>query len=196
MAKITFDFSEKSVNAAIKQIKKLKTGLTTSVSDMFLQLSVEWIKKRAIFYLQVSKNDLSLMQEIANSFTVTALSRYLYKLENTHEKGAFIEFGVGVVGQESAHEEASAVSWQYNIPTEKKSADGSWTFYADIGTGIDVQDKNREERIIGGENRPRLKIITRGNEPARFMYQAVIDYMHNGEYRAIYKMALAMVWGS
>lgn len=63
-----------------------------------------------------------------NKWTIEVNKKGIGRLECNDEIGTYVEFGIGVRGSYSPHPEATSVGYQYNMPSEAKKEDGSWTF--------------------------------------------------------------------
>lgn len=189
MAKVVFDLSEGSVAAAIKEIKRIERLLRTSVNQEFMKLSLEWIRDRAIKTLEMSGQDNTIVRAIANSFEIapTTAKTLAWKLTNSLDKAVYIEFGVGIVGQGS-HPLAGETGYDYNVPSDSKNADGTWTFTRRLSAGIDIKEENRESTSTKGGGEA-LVITTRGQGGELYMYNACMDYANSTHPQRLYQIA-------
>lgn len=193
---LKFDLSEKGIKKINREIDEIVKNLNNNVNIEFIRLSLEWIKDRASKYLLESGHDLDLINAInaswSESFTKTS-----GKLINDYEKAAYIEFGVGAVGEENSYPKqfATELHWEYNLPTNSKNyMTGEWTFVVDNYDIIDIRKENITKQEIAGLGK--TAITTMGNQGAMFMYNAIMDYANNisipGE---LYKKAVTKFLG-
>lgn len=176
MAKLSFDLSAKSVNAVIKKLKKDIELLQGSVNQEFIRLSLLWIRTKAIENLTASEIDNIIVDKILQGFEIEVHANY-GKLINSESKAVYIEFGVGIEGAGS-HPAANTAGYEYNVPSNKKHADGSWTFKRRIASGIDIKPENFEEAERAYGNTV-LIITTYGQKGELYLYNAVMDYANN-----------------
>ena len=120
----------------------------------------------------------SVISDIINSSTIT-VSGNTAKL-SYGEKAVYVEFGVGIVGEQNPHPQATQAGYEYNVESGKKKADRSWIFNAESEAKIDI----RQENII---NRTKNTVRTKGNEASLFLYQSAMDFKSTGEYKRIWQ---------
>jgi len=176
MATVKFDLSSKSINAAIKRIKQIQKQIQSSIQNEFIRLSLLWIRDNAIQRLNSEALDEIIKSKIADSFSIE-YAPGIGKLINSSDKAVYIEFGVGAVG-EGSHPNAPVAGYEYNVPSDKKNADGSWTFTRRTTAGIDIKEENRLESAQKGGGEA-IQITTRGQSGSLFMYNAAMDYANN-----------------
>jgi len=176
MAKIKFELSSKSINAAIKQLKQIQKQIRTSIQDEFIRLSLVWIRDNAIERLNSEPFDGIIKSKIIDSFSIETLFG-IGKLINTSDKAVYIEFGVGAIG-DGSHPNANEAGYEYNLASDNKNSDGSWTFTRRITAGIDIKEENRLNSVQEGGGEV-LRITTRGQSGSLFMYNAAMDYANN-----------------
>ena len=188
---LTFDLSEKGIKKVQKELEKIQERLKNDINIEFIRLSLEWIKNRAYKYLLASGHDLDLVNAINGSWKLN-LNKISGTLINDYDKSAYVEFGVGEVGQEQPYSNqfATELHWEYNLPTYSKNyITGEWSFVIDNYDIVDIREKNitkKEEVDLG-----KTLITTRGNQGAMFMYNAIMDYANNMSIPAqLYRMSL------
>lgn len=212
--------STKSINAVVKDLKKKKTELEkTMVKEFFFECC-----KKIIEYANANINsypignnvlfDIMANWHYADSFTGKSIV-----LSNRAEKAAYVEFGVGIVAENSPHPIASEVNYEYNKPTLAKRrsentigigtrhfADGTWIFYTNEND-LDLPPSALEDRIIFNEQRAssntdgvvsksnRILVRTRGTEPTMFLFNAVLKFINNNDAKTIWENIKLMYWG-
>jgi len=188
---LTFDLSEKGIKKVQKELEKIQECLKNDINIEFIRLSLEWIKNRAYKYLLESGHDLDLVNAINGSWKLN-LNKISGTLINDYDKSAYVEFGVGEVGQEQPYSNqfATELHWEYNLPTYSKNyMTGEWSFVIDNYDIVDIREKNitkKDEVDLG-----KTLITTRGNQGAMFMYNAIMDYANNMSIPAqLYRNAL------
>lgn len=188
---LTFDLSEKGIKKVQDELKKIQEQLKNNINIEFIRLSLEWIKNRAYKYLLASGHDLDLVNAINGSWKVN-LNKISGTLINDYDKSAYVEFGVGEVGQEQPYSNqfATELHWEYNLPTYSKNyMTGEWSFVIDNYDIVDIREKNitKKDKVDLGKT----LITTRGNQGAMFMYNAIMDYANNMSIPAqLYRNAL------
>ena len=174
---IEFNLSIKSIENAQKELRNFLDALKARVNKEFVQLSLEWIKKRAISYLIDSGLNSKIINEIRNSF-ITTIKNNSGTLELRHDKGAYIEFGVGIVGQGTNYpNKFSDINWEYNVPSRYKREDNHWSFKLKSNEPLDML----ESSVTGKKDRiGRIHYSTTGQKGIMFMYNAIMDFANNG----------------
>lgn len=181
--KVTISLSPDSVKSAIKQIKTYKRTFEKKVIPEFVLSSLEWIKSKAISYLKTSAIDPIIIGKIEQGFLIQTNAKN-GALVNTEDKAVYIEFGVGIKGK-GTHPEAASAGYEYDVPSDKKTADGGWTFKRRISAGIDILPQNRETRkFVGGTDA--AIIYTHGQGGELFVYNACMDYMNSSTPQIIF----------
>ena len=125
-------------------------------------------------------------------------------LKNTCDKAVYVEFGVGIVGQESPHELANQEGYEYNIPTTPKifaNAQGfewgTWIFYQNA-KDLDLPSSALDDRIIFNEpsrNSERMLIRTRGTPATMFVFKAVQEFKAQDLAKEIWLATAKKYWG-
>ena len=114
---------------------------------------------------------------------------------NTHPQAHFVEFGVGFVGENSSHRNASTANYKYNVPSPYKYAgqyhtENTWRFYVDDEGEIDLQKGTFEpwETSFGD-----YKIITEGSPATMYAFNALMEL--KAEYKKIWQQIKQEFWG-
>lgn len=126
--------------------------------------------------IELSNHQLDLLDigdnikaEIKQGWEKPAIINNVATVTNTADHAVFVEFGVGLVGSQNKHPMADTTNYQYDVNSEYKQADRSWTFILDEAEDLDISEKN----II---NKVGLTITTKGQEGHLFVYNAIVDF--------------------
>ena len=190
MKKLNIELSEKSIQNAIRELKRIQ-GIVqkNELIKEFTEYICEWIISKANFYLESSDIGELVKLQIRNAWTYT-VGKDGAKIINTADKAVFVEFGVGIVGQGNPHPNASIEGYTYNIPTTSKDDDGMWYFWSnsnelDIPTKAIVDMRGYDDfRGKGKESGKRIVVGTRGTYGVMYAYNALVDArnsLKNGE---------------
>jgi hypothetical protein len=118
-------------------------------------------------------------------------------LRNNTAKAVFVEFGVGIVGQQNPHENATQAGYEYNLPSEHKYAgnyhdENTWRFYKNSIENVDLQSDYYETwQTRSGD----LKIITTGSPATMFVFKAVQEFKALNYAQDIWKQVVKKYWG-
>lgn len=199
--KLSVGLNRKSIKNAVKSLETAKKQL---VKEMVEELLISYCVR--IIHLaneNLDKLDLgdSTRRGIQSSWLISEVKNGAITLTNDWHKqhgqwemaSAYVEFGVGVVG-ENTHPEASEVGYQYNMPSSSKDETDTWYFYTN-DTDLDLPrsaiDKEKSGTYKGG----RLKVATQGTQATRFLYNAVMDFDKNNEAQKLWQEIKARYWG-
>lgn len=164
----------KSIKNAIKTLKKQKNILNSQIIQEFMQRSAEWIKLRANNILYSSDIGVKIVQNITSSWHVDTISNYHIILYNSSWKSAYVEFGVGIIGQSQQHPNASKTNYEYNVDSPYKNTDGGWEFSvadeSELDIPLDAIIEQNYSSIYG------LTIYTRGTKGVWYLFNAVEDF--------------------
>lgn len=187
-------YDTNSIRNAIKQLRQAQKDLVKMYNE-FLNTCCDWFIERANLYVSQTEIGGNAIAEIQQSWVVRKVgdSRII---ENNARTAVFVEFGVGVVGGENPHDNASMAGYDYNIPTVyKNSADGSWVFYENQ-SDMNIPDKDIDNRVIFNEpnrNSERMLVKTRGTKAVMYAYNALIDLQM--EMPKIWQKIKVKYWG-
>lgn len=185
--KIKISLNRTSINNAIKQIEKVKKLYTEKMVPDFLKSCAEWLINRANEYLSLSYIGSNVRTDIMSSWDITENGNKV-TLINTSEKAVFVEFGVGIVGQEKPHKNASKTSYKYNVPSPAKDENGTWHFYTNV-EDLDLPKSalvdnyhfyKPETRKDESVYRNRVYVETRGTVGVMYAYNALVDLRNYG----------------
>ena len=182
--RLNIRLSTYSVTKAIKTLQFLKKQLRKGhyVND-FLELVCEWIIKRANHYVNNSDIGELVKIDIRNGWEYEIKDGQA-KILNKTDKAVFVEFGIGLVGQENPHPNATSQegkNYEYNISTIYKDEFGMWYFWTnsnelDIPRSAIVDIRGYDDfRGRGGEQGKRIIVGTMGAEGVMYAYNALMD---------------------
>lgn len=170
--------NKSAIDNIIKNIQKVQNLLRFKINYLFLQYSLNWIRKRAIELLDQRTNGYKSSNarqwEIINN-------GYSAKLINQDPNSASIEFGIGIKGQNEINENAQndpriialKNGYKYNQKSDYKDDNGYWTFRLDDGTFLTING-------YGGKS---------------FLYDSLVEFIQKNMYYACYKKAFDEVMG-
>jgi hypothetical protein len=170
---INIEFNRKSIKEAIKTLQKQKKILSEQVIPEFMLRSAEWIKLRANEILNGSDIGVQIVQNITSSWHIDVISNSHIVLYNMSWKSAYVEFGVGIIGQTSKHPNADKTGYEYDVTSEYKFGQGFWKFNVEDSSWLDIpQDAIiYEEFTEAGQS-----IITQGTQGLWYLFNAVEDF--------------------
>lgn len=176
--KISVALNKKSIKNAIQALEKAKKQLEREMLDDFYKRCYEYFVGQANFHLLSSGVGDLVIAEIQSSWNYERTLNGA-KFTNNAEKAVYVEFGVGVVGQENQHTNANNLgnNYQYNMPSESKY-DGkyhdknTWRFYANDKRAVDLVDGFYEEWSTKNGD---IKVITKGSPAIMYAFNALED---------------------
>lgn len=171
--KIVVELNRKSIKDAIKQLKDSKKVIQDQLMPEYMQRSAEWIRDRANELVSLADIGENVKEAIKDYWFIEKISNSQMVLYNISEKAAYVEFGVGIIGQSSQHPNANNAGYEYNVKSEYKFGQGFWQFNVEDRSWLDIP----EDAIVyqnvtnSGET-----IITQGTEGVWYLYNAVEDF--------------------
>lgn len=170
--KINIELNQKSIKEAKRQLLQVKKVVPLMTRD-FLEDVAMWVIERANLHLNNSDIGENVKIDIRNgwvyNFTPTGI-----QITNSTEKAVFVEFGVGIVGQEQSHPQANAEGYEYNVDSPAKDDDGSWRFFSNEAD-LDIPKSAIDWGVYGKGDSKRMKIYTRGAKGVWYAYNAIVD---------------------
>lgn len=153
----------KGLDKVIVNLQNVRNAIQDEVNYMFINKSLDWISHRANVILD--RRTHHFFGSDARNWTKKIYSTYGI-LENQDMNSASIEFGIGRIGASNPKPQAQENSFQYDVPSAYKNADGYWTFQ-DARTG--------------------MWLTIRGYEGKSFLYDAFCEYMLKNRWQKIYQ---------
>ena len=178
--KINIELNQKSIKEAIKILQKQKKVITEQAIPEYIQKSAEWIKNRANEILNGSDIGVEVVQNITSSWHIDIISKSHIILYNMSWKSAYVEFGVGIVGQTDKHPNADKTGYEYNVESGKKFGQGFWQFTVDDQSLLDIP---KDAIIYQNYESNGLSIITQGTQGVWYLFNAVEDFKLREEKR-------------
>ena len=179
----------KSIQSAIKRLETAKKQLQDKMLDEFYKECYNYFISQANFHLLTSGIGDLVIAEIQSSWHYEKTANGA-TFTNDAEKAVYVEFGVGIVGQENQHPNADMAGYQYNKPSESKLVDGSWVFksYEDE---LDIP----QNAIVGRDflSSGITRILTRGTKGTWYAFNALEDLRL--EYKNIWQKIKEKYWG-
>lgn len=170
----------KSIDKAIKQLEKQKKLVQTTMKDDVLKWCCEWLIDRANYYISLTDIGANVKQGIIDGWEIQKKSSSEYLLVNTHEKAVYVEFGVGIAGQQNPHENASETGYAYNVESAAKDESGQWEFWANAADLDLPQSALNSQTKRFRDTRGRLHVYSTGTKGTMYAYNALIDLKEYG----------------
>ena len=174
--KIEIALNKKSIQDAIKFIKQQKKVLIEQAIPEYMQLSADWIINRANEILDRSDIGEFIKGYIFNAWDREWNGKNHIKIINHSRKSAYVEIGVGIIGQSSTHPNASQTNWEYNVPTQEKDSQGGWIFSVRNMEELDIPQDAVIEHADVDKN---IAIYTRGTQGVWYLFNAMEDFKLN-----------------
>ena len=171
--KIKVELNQKSIKEAIKQLEAQKKVLTDVAIPEYLNKSAEWIRERANTILSLADIGDDVKSKISSRWDIKKISSNHIVLFNSYYKAAYVEFGVGIIGQTSKHPNADVAGYEYNVESEHKFGQGYWRFEVSDVSRIDIPEK---AIIYQSQEEDGLSIVTQGTEGVWYLFNAVEDF--------------------
>jgi hypothetical protein len=172
--KINIELNKKSINEAIKALKKQKKVFAEQAIPEFMLRSAEWIKQRANEILNGSDIGVQIVQTITSSWHIEVISKSHIVLYNMSWKSAYVEFGVGIVGQSTPHPNASQTNYEYNVDSPYKYSNGGWEFSVADKSELDIPNEAIIEQNYSSVYG--LTIYTKGTQGVWYLFNALEDF--------------------
>jgi|GEM_PF-6692932 len=183
--------------ASLTNIEKTLDTYAEAIRDKlpkaFLEESCKWIIKEAQRQLQTYfpiDEGMRKKLGIKSSFDFKlAADNKSVRLFNSHNQAAFIEFGIGRVGENAPHAKAKEANWRYNVPSKAKDqmADNLDKFRAGGGDMSDMwwlEDGGYGAWWASGKNGAKER-ITQGEEATEFLYGALVKFKEQNIWQSI-----------
>jgi hypothetical protein len=207
--KIKVQLSVKSVKNAIQRLEKRKKLLQSEeVWKEFLFGCCEELIRLANANIENYDIGVNVKNDIINSWEyASSFNGNKIVLRNKSEKGVFVEFGVGIVGEQEPHPLAAQEGYEYNVPSNAKDRAalqgfeyGTWIFYKNA-KDLDLPSSALDDRIIFNEpsrNSERMLIRTKGTPATMFLFKAVQQFKAQNLAKDIWQRAInkygRLVW--
>ena len=168
---IQIELSRSSIELAKRKLLEIKEKFQNGeIMKDFLDECSKYLLERAKFHLEHSGIGANVINEINSCWKVTKQENRII-FTNDAPKAVFVEFGVGIVGEQDSHPNSMEEGYEYNVPTIHKYLDGSWEFLIDDLDDLDLPLDNIELQDNVNENH----IVTQGAKGVWFAYNALQD---------------------
>ncbi len=181
--KIQIALNQQSIKEAKKKVLEVKNKIP-KMNEYFLSLCCEWIIKKAMWYVENSDIGENVKTDINNHWSYVATANSA-KITNDAEQAVFVEFGVGTMGDQIPHDNASSAGYDYNVNNKYY-----WAYPVNSEEDVDMH-KGYQTRI---DKNGQLWIITKGSWRVMYAYQAIVDARQelrnpNGEFARMWNEA-------
>lgn len=196
--KITVELNLQSIKNAINALTTAKNQLQGEMLKELIRRSVEQIKSLANERIAMTDIGSKVKQDIMNGWEpieyLGQTSKWLgARLSNSAEKAVYVEFGVGIRGQQKPHSNAGIAGYQYNMPSGSKLPDGTWLFTTEYDE-LDLP-KSAIEDTHYNYSKGTLVIETKGTPATMYLYNAIVDFRDRQLARKIWANIKQEYWG-
>lgn len=183
---IKIDLSKpNSVKKAIQALERAKATLLDKVVEELAKECANAILERANENLQKADIGSNLILQIQAGWVFDG-SNGKYTLSNIADKAVYVEFGVGITGEQDPHPNASRARYDYDMDG-KKLKDRSWIFRVDDIDLIDIAERYVMTRPNGEKFYETGRTIRTQGQPAiMYLYNALIDFVESDEPQKIW----------
>lgn len=188
--KIKVALNAKSIDQAIKTLKQAKQQLKNMVKELLVECCNALISlaNGKIELLDIGSN---VKLDLQANWIIGSVIGNKIILTNTSEKAVYVEFGVGIIGQQNPHDNASMTGYQYNVKSSSKLPDDSWMFSTTLE---DLDLPKKDVNFYNGAN-DSLVIETKGTPATMFLYQSIIDFKDKRIAKNIWDNIKKKYWG-
>lgn len=191
--KIKVELNTQSIHNAINTLTTARKQLQGKMLDDLLKAVSEQIKSLANDRIALTNIGYNVKQSIINGWEpiqyIDRTDKWLgIKLVNSAEKAVYVEFGVGIRGQQKPHNNSGIAGYQYNMPSKSKLADGSWIFKIDDNADLDISLKSVD-------NRTEHTVRTKGQVGYMYLYNAIVDFKDRNLAQKIWSDIKRKYWG-
>jgi phage major head subunit gpT-like protein len=173
MKKITVELNTESIKNAVELLKQRKKIISDTLIPEYLERTAEWIIAEADRILEASDIGDNVKQYIQNAWVIDKVSNSHIIVKNLSQKSAYVEFGVGIIGQTAQHPNARNTGYEYNVDSPHKYGQGFWQFKVENQSELDIP----QDAIIDEHNSADgLSIITQGTQGVWFLFNAMQNY--------------------
>lgn len=196
--RIKIDFSKKSIENAIKQIKEVQKKAQKDLPRVYLQKCVAKIIEIANQNLMVVDIGSQVKSLIQTSWQISPVvgNRIVLSNDAEYESGknlaVFVEFGVGRIGGSSPHILSDQANYEYNVWSMRKDPNDKWTYTLEGGEDrMNIESGYYE----GGNTDKGFYFKTAGSPATMFLYKAWKNFETSGLYKTLWEQAKAEIIG-
>lgn len=171
--KIEVQLNKKSIQNTIKWLQQQKKVISEKMLPEYIEKAVEWIENEADDL--ISKSDIgdNVKSYIQSSWLIERISPTHIKLYNISRHAAYVEFGVGIIGQTSKHPNATKAGYEYNVDSGYKFGQGMWRFNIEDKSELDLPE---DAIIYDNYTENGVDIITQGTQGVWYLFNAMENF--------------------
>ena len=189
--RIKIQLTQKSIQDAIRKLEHQKKVLLEQAIPELLEEGAKWIVENAKQRLESADIGKTIKAKINKRWSIRKKSSSSILIVNDYYRAAFVEFGIGIVGESSPHPNSSKGGYEYNVDSDYKDDERGWTFDVSDESELDIP---RDSIIAEAHIDDNLYIYTKGTQGVWFLYNAMEDFK-KGEYQRIWKQIKSKYWG-
>jgi hypothetical protein len=181
MKQINIYLNPDSISSAISQLNYIKNVFPKMVSELLMGAALI-VTEKANLYIDISDIGNLVKEDIKSGWVYEPIPSGMgIIVKNTSDKSVYVEFGVGIVGQQDSHPNANVTGYEYNKDSPSKSSDGSWAFFVDSErldlpiNSLLAHNWYKGKRGKNGIAGQRLFIMTKGAKGVWYTYNAIAD---------------------
>lgn len=191
--KIKIALNKSSISRAIEKIKSARNALENEMVEELLTSCCKWIRERANYYLELSEIGSNVKSDIENGWIIGQPQDGNITMTNTADKAAFVEFGVGIAGEQLPHPLASESRYEYNVQSGKKDENGVWRFRTNV-EDLDLPQSALMSNPKLKDKRGRLFVATTGTKATMYVFNAITDFSAGDNAKKIWQSIIRRHW--
>ena len=195
--KIKVKLNEKSIQEALTHLNKMKEQLPLMKKELYERCCLQ-IQELATYNISNIDIGSDVFSQITSNWHILSTENGAI-LWNNSDKSVYVEFGTGIVGEQSPHPNANITNpaYEYNIPTRHKRAgkyhdENTWRFYKNDLDEVDLQYGYYETWYTDSDT---IKIITRGSPATLFVFNAIEQFKNQNYAKRIWEEIKRKYWG-
>ena len=189
--KIEIQLNKKSIQNAIKLLNQQKKTLTDKAIPEFIEKAAQWIEDEADNIISKSDIGENVKSYLQSSWMIDRVSPHHIILRNISRKAAYVEFGVGIIGQSSQHPNADKTGYEYNVDSGYKFGQGMWRFSIEDKSELDLPD---DAIIYETYSENGVDIITQGTQGVWYLFNAMENFKLN-KAQSLWEEIKKKYWG-
>jgi hypothetical protein len=173
MKTINVFLNQSSITNAIKKLQQTQKEIDTML-DEFLAECCKWFIDRANIYVKTGHRGSNVEQDIITSWTYV-VGGGVATIKNNSDKAVYVEFGVGLLGEQNPHPNAKITDYNYNIQNNSKfksyNGEDWWIFKLETEDDLDLYP----EDYLFKYARSGLYFVTKGSWGTMFAHRTIVD---------------------
>ena len=183
--------NKKSLNEIKANIKKIQQQIKNEIIPNFLKECCYKIQEMANENLSLVDIGANVKLDIMAGWNEPIITKTKAILTNSADKAVYVEFGVGIGGKSSPHDNANKAGYEYDVDSFAKNADRSWFFSSSL-SDLDIPLENVEQ-LAGNDNQ--MIFQSWGAPATMFVYNAMMDFANNQIAKTLWEKTLKKYWG-